>query len=47
MHAGRHEVRDERRNADAEIDQHAVVQFERDALCDDGLCVHDSHAAMR
>ena len=40
VHAGRHEVGDQRRNADAEVDEHAVAQLLRDALGDDGLGVH-------
>ena len=43
-HAGRHELRDERRDADAEVDEHAVAQLLRDSLCDDGLGVHGVHA---
>ena len=40
VHAGRYVIRDERRNADAEIHEHAVAQLQRDALGNDGLRVH-------
>ena len=36
----RHEVRHEGRDADAEIDQHAVPQLLRDAFGDEGLRIH-------
>ena len=38
--AGRHVVRDLGRNADAQVDEHAVAQFERNASGDDGLRFH-------
>jgi hypothetical protein len=38
--ARRHVVRDQRRNADAEVDEHAVAKLAGDAFCDDGLRVH-------
>jgi hypothetical protein len=39
-HPGRNVAGDPRRDADAEIDQHAVAQLERDAFGDNGLGVH-------
>ena len=36
----RNEIRDQRRNADAEIHQHAVAELQGDAFGDQGLCVH-------
>jgi hypothetical protein len=41
---GRDVVGDERRNADAEIDQHAVAQLLRDALGDDRCGVHGGYS---
>ena len=31
---------DKRRNANAEVDEHAGFEFARDALCDDRLRIH-------
>ncbi len=40
LQIGRNVVRNQRRNADAEIDEHSRAQFERDTAGDNGLCVH-------
>jgi hypothetical protein len=41
LHSGRHVVRDERRDPDAEVDEHPVPQLLRDPSGDDGGRVHD------
>ncbi len=40
MDVVRQKVRHERRNTDAQIDQHAGFKLTSDAACDDGLRVH-------
>ena len=42
VHAFGHVIRDQRRNADAEIDEVAGPKLLRDAPRDDGLCIHGS-----
>ena len=42
LSSGGNVVRDQRRNADAEIDEIAGTKFLRDAPGDDGLCIHGS-----
>ena len=43
VHAFGDVVRHQRRDADAEIHQHAGVQFLGNTFCNDGLCVHGGH----
>ena len=47
VEARREVIRDLRRNADAEIDQHSVAKLLCDALGNNGLCIHGNPAFTR
>ncbi len=46
VHARRNVVGDQRRNADAEVHEHAVAKLAGDALGDDGLRIHGQALGM-